>query len=298
MLDDTFLLDDLLALPEIEVGLAVLGCPIKHSISPQLHNAALEVMALKDPRFRHWNYRKIEVYPTDLKKALPKLAELGFRGLNLTIPHKVDVLPLLSSIDEQARVMGAVNTLNWEKDGWKGYNTDGVGLSRAIFQAFKLGMQEFNVLVLGAGGAARAAVAQCLFEGCKNVAIFNRSSDRARELCHVLKKNEINQDIELLESFSNPYAGSSEPTLVINATSLGLRLDDPSPVDLNLLSGKIYVFDMVYNPPFTNLLKQADEMGYLYANGLGMLVGQAAKSLEIWSGREVSTEAMSQAVHI
>ena len=169
-------------------------------------------------------------------------------------------------------------------------------MSRAIFQAFKKQMEEFNILVLGAGGAARAAVAQSIFEGCSRVAVFNRSADRARELCQALIKNGINQDIELLESIKNPFSGSQEPTLVINATSLGLQLDDPSPIDLSLLSGNVYVFDMVYNPSVTNLLSQANEMGCPCVNGLGMLVGQAAKSLEIWSDREVSTEAMSQAV--
>jgi len=296
MLNETFLIDDLSNLPKDEVGLAVLGCPIKHSVSPLLHNAALAILAEKESSFRLWAYRKIEVLPSDLGSALPKLAELGFRGLNLTIPHKVDVLSLLPSIDEQARAMGAVNTLNLEKGEWRGYNTDGLGLSRAIFQAFKKQMQEFNILVLGAGGAARAAVAQSIFEGCSRVAVFNRSVDRAIELCQALRKNGINQDIELLESIKNPFSGSQEPTLVINATSLDLKLDDPSPIDLSLLSDNIYVFDMVYNPPVTNLLRQANDRGCPWVNGLGMLVGQAAKSLEIWTGREVSAEAMSQAV--
>jgi shikimate dehydrogenase len=296
MLNDTFFINDLSNLPKNEVGLAVLGCPVKHSISPKLHNAALAILAEKESTFRLWNYRKIEVLPSDLPSALSKLSEFGFRGLNLTIPHKVDVLPLISSMDEQARAMGAVNTLNLEKGVWRGYNTDGVGLSRAIFQAFKKQMDEFNILILGAGGAARAAVAQSIFEGCRRVAVFNRSVDRARELCQALKNNGIYQDIDLLESIKNPFSGSQEPTLVINATSLGLQLDDPSPIDLSLLSGNVYVFDMVYNPPVTSLLRQANEMEYPSVNGLGMLVGQAAKSLEIWSDREVSTEAMSQAV--
>ena len=295
MLNETFLFNELSNLPKNEVGLAVLGCPVKHSISPKLHNAALAILAEKESSFRLWNYRKIEVLPSDLASALSKLSEFGFRGLNLTIPHKVDVLPLLSSIDEKARAMGAVNTLNWEKGEWRGYNTDGVGLSRAIFQAFKKQMEEFNILVLGAGGAARAAVAQSIFEGCSRVAVFNRSADRARELCQALFKNGVNQNIELLESIKNPFSGSQEPTLVVNATSLGLQLDDPSPIDLSLFSDNVYVFDMVYNPSVTNLLRQANQNGYPCVNGLGMLVGQAAKSLEIWSGREVSTEAMSQA---
>ena len=295
MLEQTFLLDQLTDLPADEVGLAVLGYPIAHSISPQLHGAALEVLAEKEAEFKRWHYRKIEVPPEDLHIALPRLAQLGFRGLNLTIPHKVDVLPHLCSIDDRARAMGAVNTLSWENGGWKGYNTDGVGLSRAIRQAFHRSVEEFDVLVLGAGGAARAAVAQCLFEGCASLSLFNRSVDRAEQLCLALKENGLKQEISVIESFSAPFENTEHPVLVINATSLGLQVDDPPPVDLDYFKGDTCVYDMVYNPPVTELLSQAKRNGFSWANGLGMLVGQAARSLEIWSGRSVSADAMSRA---
>lgn len=290
---ESFLLDQFSALPPREVGLAVLGYPIKHSISPQLHNAALKVLAEKEPEFNNWKYHKIEVHPENLSDALPKLAELGFRGLNLTIPHKVEVLPMLSSMDEQARAMGAVNTLNWEEGGWKGYNTDGIGLSRSVREVFDRSVKEFQVLVLGAGGAARAAVAQCLFEGCENLAIFNRSMERAYQLSSALKENGFEQKISLVKSLSHFPHNAEQPVLVINATSLGLAMDDPAPIDLSCLKGEVFVYDMVYNPPDTRLLMQAKEKRFPHANGLGMLVGQAARSLEIWSEREVSIHAMS-----
>ncbi len=295
MLEETFLLDQLSLLPPHEVGLAVLGNPIKHSVSPQIHNAALKVLAGMDSKFNHWNYRKIEVSSSVLPEALPRLAKLGFRGINLTIPHKVEVLPLLSSIDEQAKIMGAVNTLNFEKDGWKGYNTDGIGLARAIKKDFDRALKDFNVLILGAGGAARAATAQCVFDGCKQIAIFNRSINRANELRQAIRKNGIDQEISVLESLSDPFCGSDLPILVINATSLGLSAEDPSPINLSLLRGDIYVYDMIYNPSVTQLLIEAEKMGYRFSNGLGMLVGQAARSLEIWSGKEVCTESMNRA---
>ena len=295
MLKETFLLDDLPKLQPDQVGLAVLGHPIKHSMSPEIHTAALKVLADSSREFSRWNYHKIEVEPASLAKALPILADHGYRGLNLTIPHKVDVLPHLSLMDEQARIMGAVNTLSWENGAWKGYNTDGIGLSKAIEDAFTISLKEFQVIVLGAGGAARAAVAQCIFEGCEKVAIYNRSIDRAQLLSSALKENELNQEVLLLESFLNPFAGSKEPVLIINATSLGLKSEDPSPVDLTQVDGNFYVYDMVYNPAVTRLMTEAKKKSYPVANGLGMLVGQAARSLEIWSGREVSIEAMSEA---
>ena len=295
MLEETFFFNQLSALPSNEVGLAVLGFPIKHSISPQIHAAALEVLAENEPAFNNWNYRKIELSPDALSEALPVLAEYGFRGLNLTIPHKVKSLPLLSSIDQQAQAMGAVNTLSWEEGHWRGYNTDGIGLSRAIKHAFKRPIRDFDVLVLGAGGAARAAVAQCLLEGCKSMMVFNRSPERANQLCDSLRKVGIKEGICVLESLPNSYETDDSPLLVINATSLGLRVDDPAPIDLTGYKGNIFVYDMVYNPPVTQLLIDANANGFDAVNGLGMLVGQAAKSLEIWSGRVVSTDAMVRA---
>jgi len=295
MRDHTFRLEQLKPMRSKQVGLAVLGYPISHSISPQIHNAALQVLALKDSTFAQWSYKKVEVEVNDLSTSINTLAELGYIGINLTIPHKVKVLPHLSLIDEQARIMGAVNTLRMEHGGWKGYNTDGVGLSRAIEDAFKLPLGEFNVIVLGAGGAARAAVAQCIFEGCQNIALYNRTIDRATELVSALKENGIEKKVSLLESFTNPFDGLNEPVVVINATALGLRPEDPSPVDLSGLDGNFHVYDMVYNPPVTQLMRAAMEKGYPVANGLGMLVGQAARSLEIWSGQEVSVRAMREA---
>jgi shikimate dehydrogenase len=295
MLEETFLLDQLCRLQSNEVGLAVLGYPIKHSISPQIHTAALEALALGDPAFACWNYRKIEVLPEHLSTALPRLVELGFRGLNLTIPHKVEVLPLLSDIDPQAEIMGAVNTLKWENNGWHGYNTDGYGLSLAIRNAFQKSLSDFHILVLGSGGAARAAVAQCLFEGCSRLAIYNRSPARAHALSQTFLQNKNHLSITVVDSPCDPFGNNEHPLLVINATSLGLRADDPSPIDLSVFAGHPYVYDMVYNPPETRLLAHAKDLGCPHVNGLGMLVGQAARSLEIWTGREVSFDAMNQA---
>jgi shikimate dehydrogenase len=289
------LFEHLKPLPQPEVGLAVLGCPIQHSISPQIHGAALKVLSGQDSKFSSWHYQKIEVHPQSLAHALPILADFGFRGLNLTIPHKVDVLPLLSSVEDRARTMGAVNTLSWEKEGWRGYNTDGVGLSRAIEVEFNRPLRDFNVLVLGAGGAARAAVAQSILDGCGQVAVYNRSLDRAKQLYDALINYDLKHDLLVLESFLNPFADSNLPLLMINATSVGLRKGDPPPVDITRIKGNVYLYDMVYNPPVTPLMLAGIERGYPVANGLGMLVGQAARSLEIWSGRDVSLSAMKQA---
>lgn len=294
MLEEPLSLNQLPNFYNNEVGLAVLGYPIKHSISPELHAAALKELSEKEPIFRKWKYQKIEVLPNRLAEALPLLSDSGYRGLNLTIPHKVEVLPLLDCIDDQAKVMGAVNTLSWENQGWKGYNTDGAGLSGDIYNAFGKRLKDFNVLVLGAGGASRAAVSQCLLEDCQNLAIYNRSIERASHLSEILRTNGFSQEVLILDQPINPFADTNSELLIINATSLGLRREDPSPVDLSVFPELVYVYDMVYNPPMTKLLKQAKEKKIPFSNGLGMLVGQAARSLEIWTGRDISENAMRQ----
>jgi len=290
-------LDQLVPIPPSKVGLAVLGDPIIHSISPQMHNAALSELSLHHGRFAHWKYDKIEVSPQRLSEALPRLADFGYRGLNLTIPHKVDVLPLLQQTDPQAALMGAVNTLSWEDGNWKGYNTDGIGLSRAVKEAFGRGLNEYRVMVLGAGGASRAAVAQCLLEGCEHLAIYNRSMGRAQKLIESLNEHGLARELQLLSQPCNPFGVRESNILIINATSVGLCLEDPSPLNLSIFPPGTCVYDMVYNPPKTRLLKQARDLNLSYSNGLGMLIGQAVRSLEIWTGENVSADAMAEAAH-
>jgi len=283
-------------LPVGSVGLAVLGFPIHHSISPQLHRAALEEMARVDPRFSLWRYDKVELAVESLPEALPQLAKLGYRGLNLTIPHKVEVLPLLDQIDEGAARMGAVNTLSWENGSWKGYNSDGVGFSRAVQIAFSRSLKDFEVLILGAGGAARAAVAQALSEGCAKIGLLNRSAARAQDLVRVLEENQFSNLPKILSAAEVPaFFGNDSHPLLVNATSLGLKKSDPVPLSLSGLPDNTCVYDMIYNPAQTALLKEAKSVGFRAVNGLGMLVGQAARSLEIWSGVDVPISSMERA---
>lgn len=289
-------LDDLTVPFGKEVRLAVLGFPINHSISPQLHMAALRELAVKNRKFADWIYHKIEVLPQGLPEALPKLAELGYRGLNLTIPHKVEVLPLLRSIDPKARAIGAVNTLSWEDGEWKGYNTDGFGLAFSVKNSFGCSLREFEVLVLGAGGAARAAIAQCLQDGCSHVTVRNRSVERADSLIQTMGQNGFQQKLSSISSLE-PFSPrqSEKRLLVINATSLGLQESDQEPIDLDGLPGTTLVYDMIYNPPVSKLLQKGRSLGMQTANGLGMLVGQASHALEIWTGMDISVKAMEEA---
>jgi shikimate dehydrogenase len=286
-------LGDLRTFPPEKVGLAVLGYPISHSISPSLHNSALRKLSESDERFLHWRYDKIEVQASELADALPRLAQLGYRGINLTIPHKVEALPLIDWIDDEAEAMGAVNTLAWDGTGWKGYNTDGYGLENAVSEALNASLTDSSILVLGAGGAARAATARCLLSGCEYVWVGNRSANRLKEMNDVLRER-FGQDR------LRPFVLSEIPEevrglknlLIINATSLGLGEKDPSPMSLSGLSSSTKVYDMIYNPPETALLKEARMADMLGENGLSMLVHQAAKALEIWTNEQVCSDSM------
>ncbi|MEO7598509.1 MAG: shikimate dehydrogenase, partial [Opitutus sp.] len=161
-------------------ALAVLGQPINHSISPALHHAALAKMAERDPRFTAWKYFRFEIAPRDLPKALALLHDKQFRGLNLTVPHKVLAVDHLAGIDPAASEIGAVNTLRWTERGWFGHNTDGYGLATGLSEELDLSLSGSSIILLGAGGAARGAAVECLRQQCASLWIANRTPENLR----------------------------------------------------------------------------------------------------------------------
>lgn len=259
-----------------------------------MHNAALAEMSREDPRYRGWNYSRLEVKPEDLDSALARLHALRFTGLNLTLPHKVLAVASLASIDPAAQPIGAVNTLQWTPSGWRGYNTDGYGLVEGIRSTLGLSLKGAPVLLLGAGGAARGAAVQALQDGCAALWIGNRTRENLDRLLEILRPVAGNTP---LIGFASATPPPDLPTgmLVINATSSGLRADDPCPIDLAQVPRVAGVYDMIYNPPETPLLHSARRLGFPAANGLSMLVHQGARALEIWTGRAVPVATMDRA---
>ena len=289
-----FTLADLAAWSRPGTSLAVLGHPIKHSISPPMHNAALAELARAHPRFTDWQYVRFEIHPADLPRALDLLHAKQFRGVNLTVPHKIIAFDRVAEIDPAARPVGAVNTLRWTERGWHGFNTDGYGLASAVQETLGRELTGSHIILLGAGGAARGAAVECLQRRCASLTITNRSEGNLRQLTALLQS--IAPDIPL-ESFitSTPGYQCKPGSLVINATSAGLRPDDPAPIDLAALPPPAAVFDMIYNPPQTPLLRAAAALTLPHANGLAMLVHQGAKSLEHWSGIAAAQTAPTMA---
>jgi shikimate dehydrogenase len=276
------------------VALAVVGRPIAHSLSPAIHNAALAALAVAEPRFADWHYHKFDIAPEELPLALQLFHARGFRGLNLTVPHKSLVVPHLVARDAFVQDAGAANTLSRTPTGWSGANTDGFGLSAALREDLGAELGGAHVVLLGAGGAARGAAVECLRAGCASLWIGNRTPGSLEQLLAGLQPLAARIPLHGFR-LGEPPAGLPAGAIVINATSLGLAPGDPAPVDLRAFPGEPRVFDMIYRPPQTALLRQAAELGRRHANGLSMLIYQGARSLEMWTGVPVPVSVMQAA---
>jgi shikimate dehydrogenase len=259
-----------------------------------MHNAAIAQLLESDPQYKEWAYFRFEIDPEDLPEALELFYQKRFLGLNLTVPHKVMAIDLLKVISDSARAIGAVNTLKWTASGYEGFNTDGYGMSKGIEQGLGKGLNGSDVLILGAGGAARAAVVECLSQNAASIRILNRSKDRLDAMLSSLsdlKGFECILPIQAKEDLSN----LTETGICINATSLGLNEKDPLPLDVAFLTPQWAVYDMVYNPQETKLFIEAQRLGCAVKTGLSMLVHQGAKALEIWTGRQIDAQIMHKA---
>jgi shikimate dehydrogenase len=292
---DVLTLADLGRLGEESTWLAVLGQPIAHSLSPVLHQAALAEMARTVPAYSNWQYVRFEVAPADLPQALRQLHARRFRGLNLTIPHKILAVTEVVQIDPPARLAGAVNTLRWTPQGWEGFNTDGFGLATGLKTDLGAELAGAKVILLGAGGAARGAALECISRGCAELWIGNRSAESLDALSSLLAPL---AEATRLHRFDLAHLPTELPSgaWVINSTSAGLKESDAAPIDLRQVPAPAGVYDMVYRPPQTALLREAERLGIPFANGLSMLIHQGARALEIWTGAKVPVAAMENAV--
>ena len=301
----TFTLDDLRARAEgrgplpPEVRLAVLGSPVEHSLSPAMHNAALEALG-SDVR-----YAKIECAPENLAEAVDCARRANFLGLNLTIPHKFAALGLCTELDDTARQLGAVNTLLIDGSRTAGFNTDGPGLVRAIREVFSFDLRDLRVMVLGAGGGAGSAAAlQCALEKCPRLVLVNRTENkahdiaqRATQLLHTDRLEGPEDPVTVIPLEESALREQLTRTdLVINATSLGMKRTDPRLIPAAILTPDLMVYDMIYRPSVTRLLEDAKSTGARTANGLSLLLHQGALSLEIWLNRPVPLDVMRRAL--
>ncbi|MDQ8179909.1 shikimate dehydrogenase [Pelagicoccus sp. SDUM812005] len=295
--DETYTLEDLRRWNFPGTSLAVLGQPVRHSISPQMHNAAIAQLATSQPELAQWRYFRFEIQPEQLLEALPIFHSKGFAGLNLTVPHKEIAFPAVASIDPAAQPIGAVNTLKRQETGYAGYNTDGYGLAQGIKIQLDREIAGSDFILLGAGGAARAAAIQALQSGCASLTIVNRNQDRLQQLISELAPIASAANIPLQALAPNAIDSLPQNALLVNATSLGLKPEDPTPIPESKIPQNATCFDMIYNPPTTALMKAVVASGGQAGNGLAMLVHQGAKSLSIWTGAEAPADIMQAAAN-
>ena len=279
--------------------LAVIGHPVAHSASPAMQQAALDARGIP------LRYVKIDIEPGGVATAFQCMRELGFVGCNVTVPHKFDALAACDTVDPAAAELGAVNTVVFDEAGSHGFNTDGPGFVRAIREEFAVDVRDLRVLVLGAGGGAGGAIAtQCAREGCNQLVLVNRTAEKLTDLAGKLAARFRSDRLEgprdrlRVLALDDPRLREAvaDSDLIVNCTSLGLRPGDPPPVPGNFLEPHQLVFDTIYQPPRTNLLRDALQAGARFANGAAMLLHQGALAFEIWFGGEAPLAVMREAL--
>jgi shikimate dehydrogenase len=282
--------------PPIRLGL--FGDPVAHSFSPRMQNAALRACKIR------MQYGSFQIARSELSEALQVLREQDFVGVNLTIPHKIPALQYLDEVDENARGVGAVNTIKIENRKLRGFNTDGKGFSRAIREEFSVDLRDLRVLVLGAGGAARAIALQCAKENCERLVIANRNFEAAKQLSEELRRffsgPKVFGPVPRLQAIAWDEASFrfqiANLDLVVNATPLGLSAGDSAPIPARLLAPHLMIYDTIYSCGQTAFLSAAIQAGARAADGLSMLLHQGALAFEIWFGREAPLEVMRKAL--
>jgi shikimate dehydrogenase len=281
------------------IRLAVFGDPVAHSLSPQMQNAALRACKIDT------QYARFHIRANELRSALRFLRDLDFIGINLTVPHKIAALAQIDESDESASRVGAVNTIRVRDKKLIGSNTDGEGFLRAIRSEFSVDVRDLRVMLIGAGGGTGHAIAwQCALENCERLVLVNRTYEKAQALAERLRPffagPRVLGPAARLEAVALEEAALriqlADIDLIVNATPLGVSPNDPSPIPARLLAPHHMVFDAVYGPSKTSLLRAADEAGARGANGLSMLLHQGALSFSIWFDREAPIDAMRKAL--
>ncbi len=268
-------------------SLGVLGDPISHSLSPAMHNAAITTGSAQHPELKGLNYYRIHIKPDELAEALNVLKAKGFMGLNLTVPHKIAALKLVSSLSPQAQAAESVNTLTITLQGWAGDTTDGQGFIEAYQEKSGQKIADKEVVILGAGGAARAVAAACLNAQCKNLFIANRDTKKAEALVAALKDS---------RAHCGELISVGPKAVIINCTTLGLKADDDSPLAEKFLKVGQFVFDTTYGSSQSKLLQIAQAHGVAHCDGRPMLRWQGALAFKLWTGITPPAAPMRQAI--
>jgi shikimate dehydrogenase len=256
----------------------IFGYPIEHTLSPLMHNSAFKTLGLDNC------YVAFRVLPEELPNAVKAIRSLNLLGVNITVPHKEKVIPLLDEVNEEASFIGAVNTVV-NKDGRLiGYNTDGRGFMSSLAEA-GISVDRKDIVILGAGGASRA-ISYYLSEKASKLSLFDIDKQKAKKLVNDLQK--IRNNVFFLDNLDN----IDTPEIIINATPLGLKPDDPLPLNPDFISPEMIVCDLVYKK--TKLLQEGEKKGVKTLDGSGMLLWQGVLAFELWTGIKPPVEVMRE----
>lgn len=259
----------------------LIGHPVEHSFSPYIHNFLAKEYNVD------LKYTCFDVEPTKVKEALEGIKALGIIGSNVTIPHKIEVIPYLDQIDKNASIIGAVNTIKNQEGRLIGYNTDGIGFVKSVLEEGHV-LKDKHVMVLGAGGASRAVVVELAAHGVRKITICNNTLEKADNLAENVRANFAEVEVKTM-----PLKVTSEDLqdiqFLINTTPLGMSSkSDLSPIDEAIVPpSDLVVCDIVYTPHDTKLLQWAMRNHLKVVHGIGMLINQAISSFEIWTGLEI-----------
>lgn len=264
---------------------AVIGDPIDHSLSPNIHSAAFRELNLEH------SYIAYRIPRDELEEGIEALKKINIAGFNVTIPHKVEMMKFLDKIDETCSVVGAVNTVSNENGVLKGYNTDMDGFLEPLRKR-NIPIHGRKILLLGSGGAARGIVAGLAKEKARAITIANRTMDNARKLSEFAQKFGLESNFIKIDEVGE---SANQYNIIVNATSIGLK-NEPSPISLNTVNEKTVVYDIVYMPINTDFLKKAKTKNATIIYGYEMLLEQAAKAFEIWHGMKAPYNAMKRAL--
>jgi shikimate dehydrogenase len=266
------------------------GYPVKHSFSPIIHNAAFAALGLD------YVYIPFCVSPDKLKIAVEALVSLGIKGINVTIPHKETVIPFLDKIMPEAELIGAVNTINIDaQNRLIGYNTDGTGFITALLSDLNITVEDKKMLLLGAGGGARAVGIQSALSNIREIYVRDIDDTKTNKLIADIKKSNKNVYTEAIAK-QQIQSVLSKIDILVNATPIGMQPEDPLLLEPDWLRPEVKVFDLIYNPFETNLIKVAKQRECIATNGLNMLIQQGVRSFEIWTGIQPPVEIMRQAI--
>ena len=268
----------------------IIGYPVRHTFSPLMHNAAFNSLRINAA------YLPFEVKPKNLKSAISCIKSLGVRGFNVTVPHKKEVLEYLDEVDRESSLAKAVNTVVNRNGRLKGYNTDGRGFVISLKEEFGISPKGKKFFIMGAGGASQAISFSLAVNGASRIVLVDDLEDKAMKLSTLLERSTSCEAIALKKDKNAMKEMIRNSDVFINATSCGMKTTDPKLIDPEFLHKGLFVYDIIYNPCVTKLLRDAQNRGARISNGIGMLLNQGAISFELWTARKAPVSVMKKAL--